>query len=275
VLIDEITGHRGELVAYCYRLLGSVHDAEDVVQETLVRAWRGAGAFEGRSSVRRWLYAIATRACLTAIEQRSRRALPSDADPGEIAWLEPLPESVTDVRAGVRLAFVAALQHLPARQRAALILCDVLEWPAAEAATILGGTTAGVTSALQRARARLRDLGLREDDVSEPEEHKDLLDRYAAAFEQADLAALAALIRDDITLEMPPRPDWYAGRTDVLAFLAANVLDRPGRWRMVPTRANHQPAAIAYTGAEEHGLHVLDIADEQIRRILFFHRPQT
>jgi RNA polymerase sigma-70 factor (ECF subfamily) len=273
--------YRSELLAHCYRLLGSVHDAEDVVQETYVRAWRAYDSFEGRSSVRRWLYVIATRACLTALDRRSRRPLPSGlAGPvdGEIAWLEPLPDDRLDpahvvaARAGIRLAFVAALQYLPARQRAALVLCDVLEWPAADAAAMLGTTPAGIAGTLQRARAHLRALRLAEEDLAEPDDLRDLLDRYAAAFAEADVAALAALVRDDVTLEMPPLAEWYAGKDAALGFLAAHVLHTPGIWRHVPTRANDQPAFVVYERghADPHGLHVLTLRGGRISRITAF-----
>ena len=266
--------YRPELLAYCYRMLGSLHDAEDVLQETLLRAWRGFDRFDGRSSVRRWLYAIATRACLTAAGQRARRALPSALHDGEgdPAWVEPLPESVVSSRTGIRLAFVAALQHLPARQRAALILCDVLEFPAAEAAGLLGVTTAGVTSALQRARDRLRRLDLDEQELSEPAGFDALLERYADAFQRADVTALVGVLRDDVTLEMPPLPEWYAGRPAVLAFLGERVLTRPGHLRMAATRANGQPAVTAHVGDDLHALHVLSIRGGRISRIVAFLR---
>jgi RNA polymerase sigma-70 factor (ECF subfamily) len=266
----EADRYRPELLAHCYRLLGSRHDAEDVVQETFVRAWRGRDRFEGRSSLRRWLYTIATRACLTAMDQRARRALPSTATDGDV-WLEPLvdPADVVAARSGVRLAFVAALQHLPAKQRAALVLCDVLAWPAAEVAEMLDLSTAAVTSALQRARAHLERLNLDQDDVAEPDD-TGVLDRYAAAFQNADLAALTALLRADVTLEMPPEPEWYAGIEAVTAFIGANVLRRS--WGMAATRANGQPAFEAYDGEELHGLHVLTVSGGLVKRIVFFRR---
>jgi len=257
--------YRGELLAHCYRLLGSVQDAEDAVQETYVRAWRAYDRFEGRSSVRRWLYAIATRASLTAIEQRSRRAS-----------LEPLPDTLVSaddpagavaVRAGVRLAFVAALQHLPARQRAALVLRDVLDWPAADVAEMLGMTTAGVNSALQRARATLKRLDLDPDEVTEPEDTA-LLDRYAAAFANADMRQLVALVHDDVILDMPPLAETYRGRAAVLDFLAGKVQGLA--WRMVGTRANGQPAFECYLGDELHALHVLTLRGGRIKQLTVF-----
>ncbi len=273
---DSATAYRSELLAHCYRMLGSVHDAEDAVQETYVRAWRAYGSFDGRSSVRRWLYVIATRACLTALDRQGRRPRASGlAGP---PWLEPLPDDrldparMVETRAGVRLAFVVALQHLPARQRAALVLCDVLDWPAADAAAILDTTPAGVTSALQRARAQLRRLDLAAEDLTEPADLRELLDRYAAAMAAADPAALARLLRDDVTLEMPPQPEWFTGRDAVLGFLSARVLRQPGVWRCVPTRANGQPAFRVYERGhdEPHGLHVLTLRGGTVARITAF-----
>src|SRR6185312_6934484 len=213
---------RPELLAHCYRMLGSVHDAEDQVQETMLRAWRSFGQFEGRASLRTWLYRIATNACLRAIETRRRRPLPSGlgqpgenpAGPGaaarpEIPWLEPFPDgllsadladpaSVATARAGIRLAFIAALQYLPARQRAVLILRDVLDWRAAAVAELLGTTATATNSALQRARAQLKQVAPSQDELREPADPGDLalLNRYATAFENADIAALTELLRD-------------------------------------------------------------------------------
>src|SRR6266568_4848071 len=221
----SLTGQfRGELLAHCYRMLGSAEDAEDLVQETYLRAWRSYEGFEGRSSVRTWLYRIATNACLTAIERRGRRPLPSGlggpaGDPEapvvagpEVPWLQPLPDvllagehedpaSVAVSRAGIRLAFVAALQYLSARQRAVLIMRDVLQWPAAEAAELLGMTTTAVNSGLRRARAQLAEALPAEDELTEPSGDaavRALIDRFAAAFENADLAALAEILRADV-----------------------------------------------------------------------------
>jgi RNA polymerase sigma-70 factor (TIGR02960 family) len=295
---------RGELLAHCYRMLGSLHDAEDAVQDTYLRAWRGYDRFEGRSSLRRWLYTIATRACLTALDHRARRPLPSGLGPpsdddrvalpaadAEIPWLQPMPNallqrpdddpaSIVAARSGIRLAFVAALQHLPARQRAALILRDVLAWPAAEVAGMLETTTAGVNSALQRARDQLRTLGLDAEAMAEPDDAglRGLLDRYATAFTRADVGALVDLVRADVELEMPPIPSWFTGRDAVLGFLAARVLGRPGSWRLAPTRANGQPAYAAYGKTTDgsfhpHGLHVLTVTGDRIARITSFNDP--
>src|SRR5271170_4521066 len=238
-------GFRGELLAHCYRMLGSAGEAEDLVQETYLRAWRSFEGFEGRASVRTWLYRIATNVCLTAIERRGRRPLPSGLggpaeDPEasvvagpEVPWLQPFPgtllageggdpAAVAVSRAGIRLAFVAALQYLSARQRAVLILRDVLEWPAAEVAALLGTTTTAVNSALRRARAQLAQALPAEEEVAEPAEpaRQALLDRFAAALENADASALAELLREDIALEMPPVLTWFTGRPAVTGFVA-------------------------------------------------------
>jgi len=292
--------YRQELQAYCYRMLGSVDDAEDQVQETMLRAWRAYSGFEGRSSLRTWLYRIATNNCLRALENRGRRPLPSDlsspaADPGgplasirpEITWLQPMPDalaagpsadpaSVVSSRASIRLALIAALQYLPGRQRAALILRDVLGWHATEVAALLDISVAAANSSLQRARAHLAQAGISEDDLREPADPADraLLDRYAAAFESADLAALTDLLRMDATLEMPPQPHWFAGRDNVLQFLRSRVL-APGRFRLLPTAANGQPALAAYQAAantvfEAHAVQVLTIRGGQVSRIVSF-----
>jgi RNA polymerase sigma-70 factor, ECF subfamily len=294
---------RGELLAHCYRMLGSAEDAEDLVQETYLRAWRSFDNFEGRSSVRTWLYRIATNVCLTAIERRSRRPLPSGlADPAqdpqtpvvpslEVPWLQPLPDTllsgpgedpaaVTASRAGIRLAWVAALQHLSARQRAILILRDVLEWPAAQVAELLGTTPTAVNSGLRRARAQLAQALPVEDEFAEPSApgQRALLDRFAAAFENADIKALAELLREDVTLEMPPAPTWFAGRAAVLGFYATRALDVPGRFRMVPAMSNGQPAFAVYQ-RERDGVYRADavtvptLTTTGIARIVTFRNP--
>jgi len=268
----SLTGQfRGELLAHCYRMLGSIEEAEDLVQETYLRAWRSYDGFEGRSSMRTWLYRIATNVCLTAIGRRGRRPLPSGLgapaeDPREpvvaapeVPWLQPFPDAllaaermdpaaVTVSRAGIRLAFVAALQYLSARQRAMLILRDVLEWPAAEVADLLGTTTTAVNSGLRRARTQLAAALPPEDELSEPADprRRALLDRFAAAFERADVNALAELLREDVALEMPPLLTWFTGRQTVARFLASNALAEPGRLRLVPVAANGQAAFAAY-----------------------------
>jgi RNA polymerase sigma-70 factor (TIGR02960 family) len=293
---------RPELLAHCYRILGSIHDAEDLVQETYLRAWRAFGQFEGRSSVRRWLYKIATMACLTALERRSRRPLPSGLGAPEddhrvavaagepsVAWLQPAPDALLGAddpativagRTGVRLAFIAALQFLPARQRAVLTLRDVLAFRTSEVAEMLDTTTAAVDSALRRARARLAEAGPGEHNLAEPagEIQQALLDGYVDAFTRADPDALVDLLRVDVELEMPPTPTWFTGRRAVIGFLASRVLRREDHWRMVPTRANGQPAAVAYERMadgryEAHGVEVLTLLGGRIARITAFNDP--
>jgi RNA polymerase sigma-70 factor (ECF subfamily) len=262
---------RGELLAHCYRMLGSAEEAEDLVQETYLRAWRSFDGFEGRASVRTWLYRIATNVCLTAIERRGRRPLPSGLggpaeDPEapvvagpEVPWLQPFPDAllageredpaaVAVSRAGIRLALVAALQYLSARQRAVLILRDVLEWPAAEVAELLGTTTTAVNSGLRRARAQLARALPAEDEVAEPAEpdRRAVLNRFAAAIENADASALAELLREDIALEMPPALTWFNGRQAVVRFVTLHLLTEPGRLRLVPVMTNGQPAFAVY-----------------------------
>src|ERR1700734_2610739 len=297
----SLTGQfRRELLAHCYRMLGSADEAEDLVQETYLRAWRAYQGFEGRSSVRTWLYRIATNACLTAIERRGRRPLPSGLggpsddpaapvpEPPEMPWLRPLPDAllaaehldpaaVTASRAGVRLAMVAALQYLPARQRAVLILRDVLDWPAAEVADLLDTSTTAVNSGLRRARAQLARTLPAEDEVAEPAEPdlRALLDRFAAAFEDGDVIALAALLREDVALEMPPLATWFSGRETVLGYVSANLGPIAGRFRLVPAAANGQPAFAAYLrdadGAyRAHAMIVLTLTAALITRIVVF-----
>jgi RNA polymerase sigma-70 factor, ECF subfamily len=297
-----LTGsYRRELLAYCYRMLGSVDEAEDLLQETLLRAWRSYDGFQGRSSLRTWLYRIATNNCLRALETRSRRPLPSGLgapaqDPGapladlatEVPWLQPIPDmlvtagpgdpaSIVASRATLRLALIAALQYLPARQRAVLILRDVLGWHAAEVAELLGISAPAANSILQRARERLAQAAPAEEDLHEPARAADrtLLDRYAAAFESADVAALTELLRREATLEMPPQPYWFAGRDLVTQFLRAVVLTRPGDFALVPVAANGQPAFAAYLRADDgsfqaHAIQVLTVTGGQVARITSF-----
>ncbi|HEY5352715.1 MAG TPA: sigma-70 family RNA polymerase sigma factor [Streptosporangiaceae bacterium] len=300
----SLTGDfRSELLVHCYRMLGSADEAEDVVQETYLRAWRGYAGFEGRSSVRTWLYRIATNACLTAIERRGRRPMPSGVggpaeDPRvpvvaapDVPWLQPMPggwlgetpddpAAVAAARAGTRLALIAAWQYLPARQRAILILRDVLEWSAAEVADLLGTSTTAVNSGLRRARTLAARALPDEDDVAEPagERERELLDRFAAAFEDADVTALAALLRDDVVLEMPPAPSWFTGRGAVLTFVAANVLTTRGRFRLQPASANGQPAFAIYEHGPDgayraHAVQVLTVTPGGIARLDIFLDP--
>jgi RNA polymerase sigma-70 factor (ECF subfamily) len=302
--VGETEPLRRELFAHCYRMLGSVHDAEDLVQETYLRAWRSYDGFEGRSSVRTWLYQIATNACLTALAKRGRRGVPSglyapEPDPAafpevagpEAAWLEPVPDAtaagdaadpaaIIAARAGLRLALIASLQYLPPRQRAVLVLRDVLGFPAAEVAAVLGTTTASVKSALQRARGRLEELAPASEQVTEPAapQARALLDQYIAAFENADVAALERLLVRDATLEATPMRTWFAGRETCVPFLRDRVLGSPGDWRMLATGANGQPAAAAYTrdrdGAyQPYGIVVLTVAGQGVRRVSCFGDP--
>ena len=295
---------RPELLAHCYRMLGSVHDAEDQVQETLLRAWRAYGDFEGRASLRTWLYRIATNTCLRALENRARLPLPSGlggpgdaADPpaqsqAEIPWLQPVPDhlisadladpaSVVSARSSVRLALIAALQYLPPRQRAVLILRDVLRWRASETADLLGTTTTAVNSMLRRARTQLSQVASAADDIGEPADpgQRRLLDQYAAAFENADGDALTRLLRADAVLEMPPSPTWFAGRDQVVGFLAARVLGQPGDFKLIRVAANGQPGFAAYLRDGDgryraHAVQVLTLDAASIARVVSFNQPE-
>jgi RNA polymerase sigma-70 factor (ECF subfamily) len=298
--VDATEPFRRELFAHCYRMLGSLQDAEDVVQETYLRAWRSYGTFEGRSSVRTWLYQIATNRCLTELAKQNRRVLPSgisdaERDPDaqldvagpDVDWLQPAPDArvldpaaVVAARAGVRLALVASLQYLPPRQRAVLILRDVLAFRATEVADLLGTTTASVKSALQRARARLDELNLADGQISEPTapRARALLDQYIAAFENADAAGLERLLLADAVLEATPLRTWFAGRAVCVPFLRDHLLGAPGDWRMLATSANGQPAAAAYLRDEQgdyqpYGICVLTVTDAGISRISSFGDP--
>jgi RNA polymerase sigma-70 factor (ECF subfamily) len=296
---------RHELLVHCYRMLGSLDDAEDLVQETYLRAWRGYDGFEGRSSLRTWLYRIATSACLTALQHRSRRFLPSGLGvPGddsertgavdgiEVQWVEPLPGAVLDgdtqdpaaivaSRGSVRLALIAALQHLPPRQRAVLILRDVLAWRAAEVADLLEMTTTAVNSALRRARAQLEVAAPEEDDAIAPLDRAQqvLLERYARAFETADIDALLQLLRDDVTLEMPPQPVWFAGREAVAQFVVHRIWANIAPMRMRLTTANGQPAVATYRRVEDDGtfrlyaIQILTLNADQVTAIVAYRDP--
>jgi RNA polymerase sigma-70 factor (ECF subfamily) len=258
--------HRRELRVHCYRMLGSFDEAEDVVQEAFLRAWKGLDTFEGRSGVRAWLYRIATNACLDALDGRARRVLPQDLRPpsdasvdlpprSDVPWLQPFPDRLApdDVaveRETIELAFLVAIQHLPPRQRAALLLRDVVGWRPGEIAPVLGSSTASVNSALQRARATLREhLPARRADwaaAAPTAEERAVLRRYVAAMESADPHALAAVLAEDVRTAMPPWPTWFRGRDTVLAALRASWDERGHRFRMLPTRANRQPAVATY-----------------------------
>jgi len=295
----EIEPFRGELTAYCYRMLGSVQDAEDLVQETMLRAWRARDRYDAtRASVRTWLYRIAANACLSALEGRARRPLPSglgapSTDPGapltpafEIPWLQPFPDARFDVglRADLRLALVAALQVLPPRQRAVLVLREVLEFSAAEVAVILGTTVPAVNSALQRARAALGALaGAGDlDKVSEPEDPgvRSVIEAYVRAFEAADVDGLVRLLADDAVLEMPPVPLWYQGSLDYGLFMQRVFAMNGTGWLVRPLSANGQPALAAYAptadgvgGHRLHTLQVFTVADGRVARNVVFADP--
>ena len=301
---------RGELHTHCYRMLGSDADAEDALQETLLRAWRGLPRFEERSSLRSWLYRIATNTCLSAIERRPRRILPIDyapaadphdglADPvSEPIWLEPYPDSNLGVggpagpealyeqREGVELAFIAALQHLPARQRAVLILRDVLGFSARETAEALDTTSVSVDSALQRAHRNvderlpsqtqqqtLRRLGDKELSL--------LVERYVTAWERNDVDAIVSMLAQDARMTMPPLPSWYSGRDQVAAFLQRTALAEVKRWRLIKTSANGQPALAGYLWEAQieaftpYCLYVLTLREGQIEELTAFVTPET
>jgi len=299
----ETAQFRRELLAHCYRMVGSAHDAEDLVQETYLRAWRSYPGFEGRASIRSWLYKIATNVCLTALVPRPSRMLPSGLTgpyagpehppnavaPGEVSWLEPMPDAwitspaddpaaVVVARESLRLALIASLQHLPARQRAILILREVLAFSAAETAEILGTTTAAVKSGLQRARARLDGLAPEPADLLEPTDPRAraLLEGYIAAFERSDASLLEHVLRTDATLEATPFRDWQAGRAMCIHVLDAYVLGTPGDWRLLATTANGQPAAVVYhrdSGGtlRADGVVVLAITATGVAHVIKFH----
>jgi RNA polymerase sigma-70 factor (ECF subfamily) len=290
---------RPELHAHCYRMLGSVHDADDALQDTLLRAWRALPGFEGRSSLRAWLYRIATNSCLKLIQRRPKRVLPLDygpaADPhhgpsapvAEVAWLEPYPEAPDagyEQREGVELAFVAALQHLPPRQRAVLILRDVLGFSAGEVGEALHAAPDAVYSILQRAH---RAVNERLPERSQQEtlrslgdgRVRQLVERFVRAWEDADVDAILDLLADDATINMPPRPSWYRGRDAIGAFLAGWPLSGERRWRLVATRANAQLAFASYGtppggGEPAHAVQVLTLApDGRVQDITAFLEP--
>jgi RNA polymerase sigma-70 factor, ECF subfamily len=300
----EFEPYRGELTAYCYRMLGSVQDAEDLVQETMLRAWRSYDRYDDRrASLRTWLYRIATNACLTALSGRSRRPLPSGLGaPGEdteqalvpaldVPWLQPIPDAMlgatpgdpataVGVQGSLRLAFVAAMQYLPARQRAILILREVLEFSAAEVADILATTPAAVNSGLQRARARLDDVSAAEDRIAEPSDPatRALIDQYVAAFETADVPALTRLLTDQVVMEMPPVPLWFVGPRHYGQFIDRVYRMNGPHWRMLRTTANGQPAVGAYVrhdtdAYQAHTLQVFSVTPSGISRNVVFWDP--
>jgi RNA polymerase sigma-70 factor (ECF subfamily) len=291
--------HRVELTAYCYRMLGSPFEAEDAVQETFIRAWRGFDRFEGRAALRSWLYRIATNVCLDMLNRRERRARPMDLGPArepvesnlhtlpEVTWIEPVPDrlvvpdgdpaEVAVARETVRLALVAALQHLPPRQRAVLILCEVLRWRASEVAELLETSVASVNSALQRARATLEATDLTAASTSTKLEQADaeLLARYVEAFERYDMDALTSLIREDAIQSMPPYDLWLSGRDHIFEWWWGPGIGCRGS-RVIPTvAANGSPAFGQYKpspggGYDPWALQVLELSDGRIRELTFF-----
>jgi len=297
---QQLEQHRKELTGYCYRMLGSPFEAEDAVQETLLRAWRGFDDFEGRAQLRSWLYRIATNVCVDMARSRARRATPMDFGPAappvmeslnvpaEVSWLQPIPDSaladaadpgeVAVQRESVRLAFVAALQHLPPRQRAVLILFEVLRWSAQEVADLLDTSVASVNSALQRARATLQARGVNADETASviEDSQRDLLARYVAAFQAYDVDALTALIRDDARMSMPPFDMWLSGRDDILTWFLGPGHGCRGS-KLIPVRANGAVAFGQYKpsetgpGYEPWSINTVEFdADGRIVELTFF-----
>ncbi|MDQ1467497.1 MAG: polymerase sigma-70 factor, subfamily [Actinomycetota bacterium] len=294
--------HRNELTAYCYRMLGSAFEAEDAVQETLVRAWRGFDRFEGRASVRSWLYRIASNVCFDMLKGRRRRALPIDMMPlaradGPVAaplpesnWIGPIPDrrvmpaagdpaEEAETRESVRLAFVAALQHLPPRQRAVLILREVLKWKANEVAELLDTTVVSVNSALQRARSTLADRDVSMSNAAQPidDSQQELLARYVDAFERFDIDALVKLLHDDATMSMPPYPLWLRGAGELGVWLRGPGSACEGS-RFAPIAANGAPAFAQWRANPDGGfdawsIHVLQVSDGRIAALDFFVDP--
>src|SRR6478672_7952970 len=297
---QELEQHRAELTAYCYRMVGSPFEAEDAVQETLLRAWRGLDRFEGRAALRSWLYRIATNVCFDMLNARERRARPMDLGPArepvesnlnalpEVTWIEPVPATALAVESDpaevavahetIRLAFVAALQHLPPRQRAVLILCEVLRWKASEVAELLETSVASVNSALQRARATLDESNLSATDTAptldEPE--RELLARYVEAFERYDMEALTSLIHEDATQSMPPFDLWLSGRDDIFEWWLGPGAGCRGS-RVIPTvTANGSPTFGQYkpsesgSGFDPWALQVLELSGDRIVELTFF-----
>jgi RNA polymerase sigma-70 factor (ECF subfamily) len=302
----ELEEHRRELTGYCYRMLGSPFEAEDAVQDTLLRAWRSLDRFEGRSALRSWLYRIATNVCLDMLSGRERRARPMDLGPArepdiahlhtlpEVTWIEPLPDTavggdgdpadVAAARETIRLAFVAALQHLPPRQRAVLILCEVLRWKATEVAELLDTTVPSVNSALQRARATLDAREVSPADAAPAalsDADRALLARYVEAFQRYDMEALTALIHEDATQSMPPFDLWLRGREDILAWWAGPGIGCSGSRVLPAVSANGSPAFAQYkpsetgSGYDPWALQVLEIADGRIAEFTFFLSTDT
>jgi RNA polymerase sigma-70 factor (ECF subfamily) len=298
---QQLEGHRRELSGYCYRMLGSPFEAEDAVQETMLRAWRSIERFEGRSALRSWLYRIATNVCLDMLSGRSKRARPMDLGPAglpeaenlhmrpEVTWIHPAPEAlVADegadpaelavARETIRLAFMAALQYLPPRQRAVLILCEVLRWKASEVAELLDTSVAAVNSALQRARATLAESSVEEGSSSPAMEEptQELVDRYVDAFQRYDMEALTALLREDAKQSMPPYDLWLRGREDIFAWWLGPGIGCKGS-RVLPTRRANGTVAFGQYKPSESGagydpwaLQVIEFASGQVSELTFF-----
>ncbi len=297
---DNLESYRRELTGYCYRMLGSAFEADDAVQETMLRAWKAADGFEGRSSLRSWLYRIATNVCLDTLRGEKRRALPMDLgpasppvesymrpQPAEDLWVTPIPDSrvvpdhgdpaeIAAVRDSVRLAFVTALQHLPARQRAALILCEVLKLPATEAAATLDTTVASVNSALQRARTTLAGLPEHQRPGGVEPENAELLAKFVDAFQRYDMEALIVLLREDALQTMPPFEMWIQGATAITTWMTQPGPSLCAGSILVPVRANGVRAWAQYKPDPEHGgftpwaLQVHEVVDGKISRMTFF-----
>jgi RNA polymerase sigma-70 factor, ECF subfamily len=296
---QDLESYRRELTGYCYRMLGSAFEADDAVQETMLRAWKNADSFEGRSSVRSWLYRIATNVCLDALRGEKRRALPMDLGPSsppveallrpwpsEDRWVTPIPDAkvlpehgdpaeIAAVRDSVRLAFVTALQHLPARQRAALILCEVLRLAATEAAQVLGSSVASVNSALQRARATLAELPDEQRPASVDPENAELLARYVDAFSRYDMKALLTLIHEDAVMTMPPFEMWVRGNADITAWMVEPMPSQCAGSVMLPIRANGVRGWGQYKpdpdgGYEPWALQVHEVSGGKLSRLTFF-----
>jgi RNA polymerase sigma-70 factor (ECF subfamily) len=306
----DLERHRRELTAHCYRMLGSPFEAEDAVQDTLLRAWRSLESFEGRASLRSWLYRIATNVCLDMLDAKQRRARPMDLGEarspdgpiGEIlpetTWIEPVPDSlvvggaaaggsdpaaVAESHESIRLAFVAALQHLPPRQRAALILCEVLHWKAAEVAEMLDTSVAAVNSSLQRARATLDNADIADAGHGRlSDSDRALLGRYVEAFQSYDMDALTTLIHEDATQSMPPYELWLRGRQDILSWWVGQGAACRGSRVIATQTANGSPAFAQYKpredgreGYEPWALQVLEVADQKIVELTFFLSTDT
>jgi RNA polymerase sigma-70 factor (ECF subfamily) len=301
----ETRPYRRELLAHCYRMVGSAHDAEDLVQETFLRAFRAYQSFEGSASMRSWLYKIATNVCLTALKARQIRVLPSGLGPsydgpdrpatvvapGEVSWLEPVPDAwfattaddpdtIVVARETLRLALIASLQYLPARQRAIFLLREVLAFSAEDTADILGTTTAAVKSGLQRARARVDEMTPEPEALLEPSDPRalQLLQGYMAAFERSDATLLLEVLRADVMLEATPFRDWVTGRVKCIQMLERYVLGVRGDWRLLPTTANRAPAAALYRRdangvLRAYGIVVLAPTPTGVSRVTAFHDP--